>query len=100
LVIAGRGRPDSRSLFLASPRKSKQKEGDHRLAPFGSTRLCITKNGKWAKTRCAQTTPISDPFSVTHKRLRLQWIKVKINCNQANLYPRFGACKYQTLILS
>jgi hypothetical protein len=76
--------------FSCFAKKSKQKKATTRLAPFGGARLCITKNGKWAKTRYAQTTPISDPFSVTHKRLRLQWIKVKdnikINSNFKNNY--------------
>ncbi|WP_394779188.1 hypothetical protein, partial [Undibacterium sp.] len=33
---------------------------------------CITKNGKQAKLAFGSNTPVSDPFSVTHKMLRPQ----------------------------
>ncbi|WP_394781856.1 hypothetical protein [Undibacterium sp.] len=71
----GRGWPGGHLLFLASPRKSKQKEGDRRLALRVMTLCvitfcCITKNGKQAKLAFGSNTPVSDPFSVTHKMLR------------------------------
>ncbi|HTD04353.1 hypothetical protein [Undibacterium sp.] len=39
------------------------------------------RDKKWEtdETRCAQTTSVSDPFSITHKMQRPQRIKVKSN---------------------
>jgi hypothetical protein len=94
-VDAGREWPDSHSLFLASPprrpqEKSKQKEGDRRLAlrVMAQAPSHFVHDKKWEtdETRCAQTTSVSDPFSVTHKMQRSQRINVKSNHN-TNISP-------------
>jgi hypothetical protein len=81
-VVTCRGWPGSHSLFFAPPKKSKQKKGGRKPLPFG---FPFVRGKKWEmkRTRCAQTSFISDPFSALHKRQRPKrgCVKVKRNFN-------------------
>jgi hypothetical protein len=68
-VVTGRGWPGSHSLFFAPPKKSKQKKGDRKPLAFGFPFVQV-KKWEMKRTRCAQTSFISDPFSAPHKRQR------------------------------
>jgi hypothetical protein len=84
-VDTSREWPGSHLPFFASPKKGKPKKGDRRLARWvmAQTPSHFAHPKKWEmnETRYAQTTFISDPFSVKHKMLRPERINVKNNIN-------------------
>ncbi|HTD05594.1 hypothetical protein [Undibacterium sp.] len=84
---AGREWPGGHLPFFASPKKGKPKKGDRRLALRVMTQASshFVRYKKWEtdETRCAQTTSVSDPFSVTHKMQHPKRLNVK-NKNSGN----------------
>jgi len=64
---------------LLRQRKSKQKKGDRKPRPYGVPDCAAQKMGNERNSPSAQTTFISDPFSVPHNRRGSERLKVKDN---------------------
>ncbi|MES2106183.1 MAG: hypothetical protein V4634_19345 [Pseudomonadota bacterium] len=90
------GGPAATYLFCFA-KKGKPKKATADLPPvmaLAPSHFVHPKKWEMNETRCAQTTFISDPFSVTHKMLRPERMKVKNNyhCNtsaELNFRSRF-----------
>ena len=68
--------------------RKESKKGDRRLAPYGSTRLCVAKNGKCPKLASLKQLTLLFPFSATHKRLRPKRMKIKNRVKKQRQHQR------------